>query len=292
MLFSNQNKRGTAIEIRSVFHFVRVGRGGGSERQSRSHRKSRMSPFSALRTPAAGLLNIRTCMIQGSDEVVSQSLTISKNALEIVEKIERGERIYETMTLWMDLLGFRSHLDHDNWDLHQEATLLGMKRIAAFHEASLLSMNDRYEIVQINDAVVISQDIPSTGTATAVGEFLALVDAAFERAALVDSHVGGAGVRGVVAKGFRYNLMGNLGWTPTNSENVRSPNFFCPRPLMMNTAFGRAYGVESSHELTKSSALYVEWPLVFDYEASIMETWSLDQCINVKSFGAFMLVRS
>ncbi len=231
-------------------------------------------------------------MIQGSDQIASQSLDISRNAMEIVEKIERGECIYETMTLWMDLLGFRSHLDHENWDLHREATLLGMKRIAAFHEASLLSMNDRYEIVQMNDAVVISQDIPSTDTAKAVSEFLALVDAAFERAALIDSKVGGAGVRGVVAKGLRYNLRGNLGWTPTNSHNARSPNYFCPRPLMMNTAFGRAYGVESSGDLIKSSALYVEKTLIFDYGARIMETWNVNQCMSVKSFGAFILVRS
>ena len=75
-------------------------------------------------------------------------------------------------------------------------------------------------------------------------------------------------------------------------NNAMSPNYFCPRPVMMNTAFGRAYGVESSHELVKQSSLYVESSLLFDYGASVMENWVLDKHQLVKSFGVFHLVRS
>jgi hypothetical protein len=231
-------------------------------------------------------------MIRGSDKAVSQTPMNVRNAREIVEKIERGEGILNTMTLWMDLLGFRSHLDDQNWDLHREATLLGMQRIAAFHEVALLSMNDRYEVVQLNDAIVISQDIPAVDPTKAVEEFLALVDLSFEQAALTDAAIGGVGIRGVVAKGVRYNLRGNLGWMPTNTGDLRRPSFFCPRPVMMNTAFGRAYGVESSGQLKKASGLYFERSLALDFGARIMETWDLNQVIDVKNFGAFLLVRS
>lgn len=231
-------------------------------------------------------------MIHGSEEVSMQTSMNVRNAREIAEQIERGEGILNTMTLWMDLLGFRSHLDNENWDLHCEATLLGMKRIAAFHEVGLLSINDRYEVVQLNDAIVISQDIPDSDSAKVVEEFLALVDRSFEQAALTDAAVGGVGVRGVIAKGVRYNLRGNLGWTSTNANDLRRPSFFCPRPVMMNTAFGRAYGVESSGELKKTSSLYVERSLVFDFGARIMETWNIDEVVSVKGFGPFLLVRS
>lgn len=194
------------------------------------------------------------------------------------------------MTLWMGLLGFRSHLDKDNWSLHSEATRLGLRRITALHESALLSMNDRYEIVQLNDAVVMSQDIPPNGTGQAVGEFLALVDRSFELAAVTDQSIGGYGVRGVVARGLRYNLRGNLGWISKDADPKR-PSYFCPRPIMMNTAFGRAYGVESSHELRKVSSLYVERSCVFDYGAAIMENWDIQQVIEVPQFGYFLLVR-
>jgi hypothetical protein len=231
-------------------------------------------------------------MIRGSDKAASQARINVKNARQIVGNLERGQGILNTMTLWMDLLGFRSHLDDHNWDLHRETTLIGMQWIAAFHEVALLSMNDRYEVVQLNDAVVVSQDIPAVDPAKAVEEFLALVDSSFEQAVLTDAAIGGVGIRGVVAKGVRYNLRGNLGWTPTNRGNLRRPSFFCPRPVMMNTAFGRAYGVESSGQLKKASGLYVERSLAFDFGARIMETWDLDQAIEVRKFGAFLLVRS
>ncbi len=230
-------------------------------------------------------------MIHGSDKTQSQASTNVANANEIVQRLEQAEGRYETMALWMDLLGFRTHLDRENWDLHGEQTKLGMKRIAAMHEVGLLSMNDRYEVVQLNDAIVISQDMPTEGAQNAVEQFLALVDYNFEMAVLTDSRIGGVGIRAVVAKGVRYNLRGNLGWTSQEAD-PKQPSFFCPRPIMMNTAFGRAYGVESSGELIKSSSLYVERSLVFDYGARIMETWDVNKKVNVSNFGTFLLVRN
>jgi hypothetical protein len=168
---------------------------------------------------------------------------------------------------------------------------LGLKRIAIFHEVAQQSMNERYEIVHVNDAIVISQDLQQGEETIVVSEFLALVNSCFEMAVLADRKIGGFGVRGVVAEGKRYGLRGNLGWTKEGFGDARRPAFFCPRPIMMNTAFGRAYGVESSHELVKMSSLYVENSLVMNYRASIMENWLWKTPVQVASFRLFNLVR-
>lgn len=224
-------------------------------------------------------------------ETIKQSRINVKNAEEIVARLEEGTGVFETVTLWMDLLGFRSHLDKENWNLQSENARLGMRRIAALHEVALLSMNDRYEVVQLNDAIVISQDISKTNFSKSISEFLELVDYHYEVAVLTDYKIGGCGIRGVVAKGLRYNLRGNLGWTPTKTD-CKKPSFFCPRPVMMNTAFGRSYGVESSHKLEKGNGLYVEESLLFSYGATIMETWDLTNSLNIDHFGKFYLVRN
>ena len=61
---------------------------------------------------------------------------------------------------------------------------------------------------------------------------------------------------------------------------------------MMNTAFGRSYGVESSHKLEKGNGLYVEESLLFSYGATIMKTWDLTNSLNIDHFGKFYLVRN
>jgi len=181
-------------------------------------------------------------------------------------------------------------MDAVNWSLESETTRLGMTRIAALHEVLLTSMNVRYEIVQLNDGAVMAQDIPSESPTNAVQEFLALVDLTFEIAALTDQRLGGSGVRGVVTLGARYNLRGNLGWISADS-NPRNPSFFCPRPVMMNTAFGRAYGVESSHSLPKRSGLYVELAVLTKHKPAVCETWSQRALIEIPGFGPFLQVR-
>jgi hypothetical protein len=231
-------------------------------------------------------------MIAGTKSTLARSEEIVRNALQFVASLDEAGQACPAVSLWMDLLGFRGHLNTKNWDLNEEATQLGMKRIAVLHEVAVQSMNDRYEIVHLNDAVVIGQDIPADGSAHLLGEFLALADLCFELAVLSDREVGGFGVRGVIARGKRYGLRANLGWTQEGALDSRRPSFFSPRPIMMNTAFGRAYGVESSRELLKASSLYVEIPLIYDYGAPIMETWNIDERVEVTGFGDFALVRS
>jgi len=231
-------------------------------------------------------------MIEGTVQTVNRANDALRNAEEFLIDGGDASKMFSTITLWMDLLGFRSHLDERNWNLRDDDVQLGLKRIAVFHEVALQSINERYEIVHVNDAVVISQDLLEGNETVIVSEFLALVDSCFEISVLADRKIGGFGVRGVVAEGRRYGLRGNLGWTKEGAENLRRPAFFCPRPIMMNTAFGRAYGVESSHELVKESSLYVETCLVTNYRASIMESWKWKSPVQIGSFGAFNLVRS
>ena len=230
-------------------------------------------------------------MIEGTEQTVSRANDAVRNAEEFL--VDGGDacKTFSTITLWMDLLGFRNHLDERNWNLRDDDVQLGLKRVAVFHEVALQSMNERYEIVHVNDAIVISQDLLLGEETILVSGFLALVDSCFEMAVLADRKIGGFGVRGVVAEGKRYGLRGNLGWTKEGFGDPRRPAFFCPRPIMMNTGFGRAYGVESSHELVKVSSLYVETSLVMNYRASIMENWTWKTPVQVARFGFFNLVR-
>lgn len=218
------------------------------------------------------------------NNAISQVDINIKNAKELVEA---QSHISETMVLWMDLLGFRGDIDKENWDVNSRKVVFAMERIAAFHEVALTSMDQNHEIVQLNDALVIGRDL-GKDPKTEIEEFLALVDYCFEVSALTDRKIGGKGVRGVIAKGIRYSLRGNLGWL--RGSDLKSPSFFCPRPIMMNTAFGRAYGVESSGYLKKCSALYVDKSLL-DYQSRIMETWNINNIFDVEKFGKFLLVR-
>jgi hypothetical protein len=191
----------------------------------------------------------------------------------------------------MDLLGFRREVEALNWDFGRREVQAGFRRIAVFHHATLVCMNPRYEIVNLNDAVVVGTDIPQDpGARKHLEEFLSLIDFAFETAAIADRHIGGAGVRGVVCGGHRHHLPANLGWTSQDRPREQ-PSFFAPRPVMMNTAFGRAYAAETSGELVKCSALYVEHALLSEYSPAVMESWNLTNRRRINGVGDFLLVK-
>jgi hypothetical protein len=229
--------------------------------------------------------------MNAGDLTQKKAADVVRNAQQLVSERANGDNVKPTVTLWMDLLGFRRHLDERNWDLKEDTVRMGFTRIAVFHEAALQSMDDRFEIVQLNDAVVVSRDLPAGEERHVLTEFLALIDTCFEVSVLAERAVGGCGIRGVVARGRAYNLRGSFGWTPKASATPFEPSFSCPRPVMMNTAFGRAYGVESSHELVKCSSLYVEKALLVDFLPTIMENWNVEQAVNIANFGEFFAVR-
>lgn len=165
-------------------------------------------------------------MIEGTEQTISRANDAVRNAEEFLVEGGDATKTFSTITLWMDLLGFRNHLDEKNWNLRNDEVQLGLKRIAVFHEVALQSINERYEIVHVNDAVVISQDLQESQETLVISEFLALTDSCFEMAVLADKTIGGVGVRGVVAEGKRYGLRGNLGWTKEGFGDPVHPAFF------------------------------------------------------------------
>lgn len=72
-------------------------------------------------------------MISNTNQTISQAINDIKNSTEIVDRIRNQNCIFETMVLWMDLLGFRKHLDDDNLDINNENVLLGMKYYHLFY---------------------------------------------------------------------------------------------------------------------------------------------------------------
>ena len=144
--------------------------------------------------------------------------------------------------------------------------------------------------MQLNDAVVLSQDVREDTASQQITEFLGLVDLFYEIVNEADRRIGGCGARGVVCEGSRFNLRGNLGWLG-NSQPKERPSYFCPRPIMMNTAFARAYGVETSKQLSNSRTLYVEATILRNSRPAVMDYWTTNQLIRVDPYGEFFLVR-
>lgn len=233
----------------------------------------------------------RSSSKMGTPKTVDEKVeNVIRNGKLLVEERIKNKGKYRSIACWLNLLGFRKNMDLANWDVDDKDVQLGLHRISVLHETALISMNERYEIVNMNDAVVVARDITKGNEATECSEFLALIDLLFEIATKADIKIGGYGVRGVVCKGSRFNLRGNLGWV-NKDKPKEEPSFFSPRPIMMNMAFARAYGVESSKKLLKEPSLYIESEIIFEYKPAIMETWSLDTKLSVDGFGQFLLVR-
>jgi hypothetical protein len=160
-------------------------------------------------------------------------------------------------------------------------------RVAGLHQAAIDSMDTDYEIVQMNDAIVIACTIPPGEDDSRMHDaFFAKADRFFLLAAEVDQQVGGYGVRGVIASGNRLNLQANYGWASSGAPSG-NPSLVSPRPIGMNTAFGRAYAVESSHKLPKVSCLYVESVLLLKSKGP--QSWS--QSREIECGGRFVEVR-
>src|SRR5437868_15291935 len=108
-----------------------------------------------------------------------------KNIENVGKYIEARKEIIPCAVLWLDLLNFQTQLEHDNLDFNNEQFAFGMKRVAALHEAALLAMNEKFEIVQLNDSIVMSADLLVENKNDKVLEaFFERVDHIFEMATL------------------------------------------------------------------------------------------------------------
>lgn len=199
-------------------------------------------------------------------------------------------RRHKTAAAWFDLLGFRKDLDLATRGGTASSTSIADLRVAGLHHAAIASMDEIHEIVQMNDAVLIGVDIPDAGDSIALDGFHARVAHFFELAVAIESQLGGCGVRGVIAAGERLDMGAQFGFYPRYAPD-KPPNLVSPRPVNMNTAFLKAYGVESSHMLPKVSCLYVEETLLSRDVARRPQLWRAGDVLEIDSYGRYVEVR-
>lgn len=225
-----------------------------------------------------------------TEYTINRAKNVITNANELLQRASTTN--HKCVTLWADLLGFSNHLSPALSGFSEETITenLGLRRIAAFHEISVQSMNDISDIVQLNDATIFSHDLNPQDPDTILSEFLARIDAFWEIANIVDKEMGGHGIRGVISIGNRYNLRANFGWTPTNKKAER-PNFISPTPIMMNLPFAKSYYMESAKLLRKEPSLYIESRIFSEYKIAIMETWQFHETVLSETIGEYILVR-
>jgi hypothetical protein len=196
-----------------------------------------------------------------------------------------------TLAAWFDLLGFERDLDVVNWIGEAPATPRAFLRGAGLHHAAIDAMDYAHEIVQMNDAVVLGRQLTVDDDASYVlSMFFAKCNQFFDLCTRVDSKVGGCGLRGVIARGVRLNLQANHGWYPHDAPRER-PCLCSPRPINMNTAFAKAYAVESSHQLPRASCLYVEKDLLAERGVELAPSWTRGPQCEIERVGAFVEVR-
>jgi len=155
---------------------------------------------------------------------------------------------------WIDLLGYGSPFYASNWDLHDSKAIKNLYRLKNL-EPVLLSVSNpfRETLFSLNDGIIrnfdISQDEPSL-----IMQWLVDILLKFKTVNELDIANGFYGCRGVVTYGMRAQYRdidtigkGDLIYTSKKrkAEYNKTKIIYTPNELQMNTAFSKAYIIES-----------------------------------------------
>lgn len=192
-----------------------------------------------------------------------------------MNKTDSDFDIIECICSWCDLLGYGQPLKDSNWNLNDkmcESQLLRIKsldlsrvnRFSGAHHAISFTLNDgiiyNFDInprdIQFKDHLVMVLD-------DLIGEY--------ESLNIRDSRNGYPGVRGVITFGHRYNYV-DVESTVNVADNFTSS--YHPRVFQMNTAFSKAYLMESSGSKAgiSGNSLYIDKYLFNRIEDLILKT--------------------
>ncbi len=160
----------------------------------------------------------------------------------------------ESFCAWIDLLGYGSPFYKNNWDLSTSEAVNNLYRIKSL-EPALLSISNPYceTLFSLNDGIIRNFDIPKND-ASLIMQWLVDVLLKFKAVNKLDIDNGFYGCRGVVTYGTRaqYRELDTLGKGDliyTSEEKKAEYNktriIYTPNELQMNTAFSKAYIVES-----------------------------------------------
>lgn len=155
---------------------------------------------------------------------------------------------------WIDLLGYGAPFYQNNWDLHTSAAVNNLYRIKKL-EPVLHSINNPYceTLFSLNDGIIRNFDIPQNG-ALLIMQWLVDVLLKFKIVNDLDIDNGFYGSRGVITYGMRaqyrdFDTIGKGELIYTSKEKKEEYNktkiIYTPNELQMNTAFSKAYIIES-----------------------------------------------
>ena len=164
------------------------------------------------------------------------------------------KKTVDNFCLWEDLLGFGSPLYKNNWDLNSVEVEKNLNRLTILQTDALLP-NDIFmdTIFTLNDGYVRCSDMPSDSLQMLLWIRDTIIK--FYRMNLTDKSCGYPGIRGVLSFGQRFiytnehsHSMGEyVQTTEERRKTLYQKNIVtAPLELQMNTAFSKAYIIESS----------------------------------------------
>ena len=181
--------------------------------------------------------------------------------------------IFESICSWVDLLGYGNPFYSCNWDLTNPVALDNLKRIQKLEPITTSIYHPFYEtLFALNDGFIRNFDIPPINVNCILGWLIDVIRK-FKVINELDIQNGYYGARGVVTYGSRaqYRKLDSLGkgdFIYTSAEMKQEYNkkriVLTPSELQMNTAFSKAYIIESggSRKGLKNKKLHVDETLL------------------------------
>jgi hypothetical protein len=187
---------------------------------------------------------------------------------------ETNFEIIECICSWYDLLGFGKPLVDSKWNLNDERCWTQLERINSIDLSytNRFSSNHGTVNLSMNDGIISTFDIDRTKAGFKSQLVFVLDDLIneFESLNFRDTKAGFPGMRGILTFGHRYN------YTHVESTVALINNktiAYHPPEFQMNTAFSKAYIMESSGSKAGISGnnLYVDKHLLDSIEHLILD---------------------
>ena len=162
--------------------------------------------------------------------------------------------IKNSFCAWIDLLGYGAAFYQNYWDLHAPEAVNNLYRIKEL-EPILHSISNPFceTLFSLNDGIIRNFDIPQND-ALLIMQWLVDVLLKFKTLNDRDIHNGFYGGRGVVTYGMRaqyrnFDTIGKGDLIQTSPQKREEYNktkiIYTPNEMQMNTAFSKAYIIES-----------------------------------------------
>lgn len=187
------------------------------------------------------------------------------------EPKETEFEITECICSWLDLLGFGQPLIDSEWNLHDKRCHAQLERIKKLDLSFINDYSSAYGTtsLSLNDGIISNYDI---GNRQPKGIIVNVIDDLvfeYEKLNGRDVSSGNPGVRGILTFGHRYSYTHvNYTYSALYDKDIG----YHPLEFQMNTAFSKAYIMESSGSKggLKGNHLYIDEALLSFIESFLL----------------------